>query len=289
MDLKCDFCPRHCSVNRAMGERGYCGGGTLLRIAAALPHYWEEPCISGVHGSGAVFFSGCILRCEFCQNIEISRNADGGRETDAAGLQAIFYELVNKNVHNINLVTGTHFTDVIAEALRIPLPVPVVWNSGGYDSVDALRRLDGKISVYMPDFKYSDNALAAKLSGVSDYAERCTEAVTEMYRQVGAAEFDSDGLITKGVIIRHLLLPEQIQNTLGVIDRVAEIFPDGEVLFSLMSQFTPNGQCKTLSRTVTADEYESAKLQLFSSGLDGYVQELDSARDGYVPKWDLQP
>ncbi|MDR3148437.1 MAG: radical SAM protein [Oscillospiraceae bacterium] len=283
--MQCTLCPRECGADRSGGERGFCGSGILPRVAAAQLHHWEEPCISGMRGSGTVFFSGCSLGCAFCQNNAISRDPLRGRETDVDGLRIIFADLIEQGAHNINLVTGSHHADIIAEALSVPLPVPVIWNSSGYESLETLRLLDGKIDIYLPDFKYADNALATRFSGINDYYERAEAAVREMYRQTGKYEFCSNGLLKRGVIIRHLILPGEIQNTLAVTDRIAELFSNGEVLFSLMSQCTPNGHCPELNSSVTAEELDAAKLQLYSAKIDGYIQDLDSAANGYVPKW----
>jgi putative pyruvate formate lyase activating enzyme len=289
---KCNLCPRECGVNRDSGERGYCGAGSLPKVAAALPHKWEEPCISGVNGSGAVFFSGCTLSCVFCQNLEISADASRGRELNSASLRSVFEDLIARGAHNINLVTGTQYADTISDALREPLGVPVVWNSGGYESVRTLKMLDGKIDIYLPDFKYSDNALAERYSGATDYVERASDALAEMYRQTGNFELDENGILKKGVMVRHLILPGSIRNTTEVIDRVRELFPDGGVMFSLMSQYTPGGNYPDfaeLNRQITKYEYSSAAEYLFNSGFeDGFTQDISSAKDGYIPEfeWD---
>lgn len=258
-------------------------------VSRAALHYWEEPPVSGTNGSGTVFFSGCNLQCKFCQNKEISRGGIG-KEVSPQRLREIYFDLIEQGAHNINLVTGTHFIKAIKESLREPLPVPVVYNCGGYESVEALKTLEGKIQVYLPDLKYSDNALALKYSNAPNYFETATDAIIEMYRQVGDYEIDENGIIKKAVIIRHLILPNRLENTKGVIDWVKQNFSAGEILFSLMSQFTPNGECDepALSRRLNQDEYDEIEQYLFDSGIeDGFMQELSSASEEYIPPFDL--
>ncbi len=233
----CTLCPRRCERVR---PEGYCRMGERPRLARAALHFGEEPCISGTQGSGTVFFSGCSLRCVFCQNHQIS--AEGfGQEVSAARLRSIFEELIDKGAHNINLVNPTHFAHAIGKALERPLPVPVIYNSGGYDRVETLRRLEGKIQVFLPDMKYALTEPAARYSGAEDYPQTAKNAIIEMVRQTGAYRMDKDGLLTNGVLIRHLILPRNVNNTRRVIDWVANTFPKGTVLFSLMSQYTPCG------------------------------------------------
>ncbi len=258
-------------------------------IARADLHFWEEPPISGTNGSGTVFFSGCNLQCIFCQNEKISRGKFG-KVITVDDLKDIYKELISKGAHNINLVTGSHFIKSICESLADPLPVPVVYNCGGYESIDALKRLEGKIDIYLPDLKYADNSLAKKYSNAPDYFETATNAIKEMYRQVGSPVFDDKGIMKKGVIIRHLILPGQLDNTKKVIDWVSENFNDGEVLFSLMSQFTPIKTCNIdcLNRRLTPEEYEEIEKYLYNSGIeDGFMQELSSASEEYVPPFEL--
>lgn len=258
-------------------------------VSRAALHYWEEPPVSGTNGSGTVFFSGCNLQCKFCQNKEISRGGFG-KEVSPQRLREIYFNLIEQGAHNINLVTGTHFIKAIKDSLTEPLPVPVVYNCGGYESVEALKTLEGKIQVYLPDLKYSDNSLALKYSNAPNYFETATDAIIEMYRQVGDYELDENGIIKKGVIIRHLILPNRLDNTKGVIDWVRRNFSAGEVLFSLMSQFTPNGECDEpeLSRRLNQAEYDEIAEYLFDSGIeDGFMQELSSASEEYIPPFDL--
>lgn len=282
----CHLCPRNCGVDRAV-ERGFCGMGEGIRIARAGLHFWEEPVISGTKGSGAVFFSGCTLRCAFCQNREIS--AEGfGKEISTERLREIFEELVAQGAHNINLVTPTHFLPWILPALSPALPVPVVYNCGGYEKPETLRALEGKVQIWLPDLKYGDDAPALRLSGAGDYFAAATAAISEMYRQVGPYTVE-DGLLKSGVIIRHLVLPGQPENTRRCIDWVASNFAPGQVLFSLMAQYTPPpGAEGALARHVTKAEYRAAAEYMENCGItDGFTQERTSAREEYTPPFDL--
>lgn len=289
----CNICPRKCNAERlplAENGEGFCGLGGAPKIARAALHFWEEPPISGENGSGTVFFSGCNLGCIFCQNKKISRGRFGKTVTPER-LREIYEELINKGAHNINLVTPTHFADAVLASLEPKLSVPVVYNCGGYESVETLKRFEGKIQIYLPDIKYSDNALAKKYSAAPDYFETAKEAVKEMYRQTGKYDIGDDGIMKKGVIIRHLILPGQLENTKKVIDWVKNEFAPGEVLFSLMSQFTPVEGCNTdeLYRRLTKDEYSEIADYLFESGIeDGFMQELSSAKEEYIPTFDLE-
>lgn len=289
----CVLCPRRCGAARPLSAEpgtapGVCGMGRLPVLARAGLHFWEEPCISGTRGSGTVFFSGCALRCVYCQNREISLERFG-REVSIARLREIFEELIAEGAHNINLVNPSHFAGAVGEALEQPLPVPVIWNSGGYDRPETLRRLEGKIQVYLPDLKYSDPRLAARYSGAEDYFDRAAEAITEMLRQTGPYEL-RDGLLVRGTLIRHLILPGNPGNTRGVIDWAAAL-PRGTVLFSLMSQYTPCGGASRfpeLGRRVTGAERRAMEEYLFASGItDGFLQEPDSADGGFIPTFDL--
>ena len=284
----CTLCPRRCSAERTVeGGSGFCRMGTALRVARAGLHHWEEPPVSGTRGSGTVFFSGCTLRCVFCQNHRISAGGFG-REISPARLRQIFCELIAQGAHNINLVTPTHFAPWILEALDEPLGVPVVWNCGGYESLDTLRMLEGKVDVYLPDLKYAEGELAARLSAAPDYFEVATAAIEEMVRQVGPVVLE-DGLIKRGVIIRHLMLPGKLPNTKACIDWVARTFRPGQVLFSLMSQYTPQpGAEGELGRTVRRSEYRAAAEYMVNCGItDGFLQEDSSAKPEYTPPFDL--
>ncbi len=288
----CNDCPRKCNVKRealAHTGKGFCNMGENPVIARADLHFWEEPPISGKNGSGTVFFSGCNLQCIFCQNEKISRGKFG-KEITVDELKEIYTQLINKGAHNINLVTGTHFVNAIVKSLDTPLTLPIVYNCGGYESTESLKKLKGKVQIYIPDLKYSDNSLALKYSKAPNYFEVATKAIVEMYNQVGDYVINDDGIMEKGIIIRHLILPGQIENTKKVIDWVKNNFKDGQVLFSLMSQFTPISSCNTdsLGRRLTQEEYTEAAEYLYNSGIeDGFMQELSSAKEEYVPPFEL--
>ena len=285
----CTLCPRRCGVDRARGQLGFCKMPGQVHAARAGVHYWEEPVISGSFGSGAVFFSGCTLKCAFCQNYDISQE-NFGKPMTSAELRAAFERLIDEGVQNINLVTPTHFLPDILPALEPKLPVPVVYNCGGYESVETLRQLEGKIDVYLPDFKYSDNALAKKLSSAPDYFETASAAILEMYRQVGKPVLEDDEM-KRGVLVRHLVLPGCVDNSLGVLDWVAEHFRSGDILFSLMSQYVPMGRAVEMppfDRRITELEYDSVLSYMMLLGIeDGYTQDFSSAERGYTPSFDL--
>ncbi len=283
--MLCSICPRKCGVPRDAAHSGYCGVGWDPVVARAAPHFWEEPCVSGTRGSGAVFFAGCNLRCVFCQNRAISAGARGKAVT-VDRLREIFRELEAQGVHNINLVTGSHFLPAIAQALEPRPRVPVVWNTGGYESVPALRALEGKAQVYLPDMKYMDGVLAERLSGAGDYPEVAKASVTEMFRQTGPYRLDGDGMLVSGVMIRHLVLPGELDNTFSVLDWIADTFRPGDVLVSLMGQYTPNGAGGP-DRRLTEEEYRRACDYMAALGLlEGYTQELSSAASEYIPPFD---
>ena len=286
----CKLCPRQCGVDRE-SRLGFCGVGSDPVVARAGLHFWEEPCISGSNGSGTVFFSGCNLRCVFCQNYDISTGVAGKRIT-VARLKEIYRELIAKGAHNINLVTPTHFADAIAESLSEKLPVPVVYNTNGYESLDTLQKLSGKIQIYLPDLKYSDDAAAWKYSHCKNYFATATAAIREMFRQTGKYILDPEtGVLQRGVVIRHLVMPGMLTNTCRVIDFVRENFAPGEVLFSLMRQYVPCGDAASfpeIDRKLTDEEYDAAEEYLFNSGIeDGFVQEKESAGREFIPAFDL--
>ncbi len=285
----CRLCPRSCGVDRKTAF-GACKMGELPVIARAVPHFWEEPCISGTRGSGTVFFSGCALGCVFCQNHKISHE-NYGKTVSTERLREIFEELVDQGVHNINLVNPTHFIPAVAKALEKPLPVPVVYNSGGYERVESLRVLEGKIQIYLPDLKYCDQRTAARYSKAPDYFRYAAPALDEMLRQVGPYCMGEDGLLRSGVVIRHLILPSNLDNTREVIDYVAEHFSKGSVLFSLMSQYLPLGAAECypeINRSLTRREAEKMEDYLLASGIeDGFLQERKSAAKEYIPPFDL--
>lgn len=283
----CTLCPRRCGAERtAEAGGGFCRMPAGLRVARAMLHHWEEPPISGRNGAGTVFFSGCTLGCVYCQNGDISAGGFG-KDISAARLREIFEELIAQGAHNIELVTPTHFLPWILPALTPRLPVPVVYNCGGYERVETLRALEGLVDVYLPDLKYADGALAAALSGAADYFPVACEAIREMFRQVGPYVLE-DGLLTRGVVIRHLVLPGYLDNTRRVLDWIAETFAPGDVLVSLMSQYTPTANMTgRLARRVTAAEYRAAADYMRNCGItDGFVQERTSAEEAYTPAFD---
>ena len=281
--MNCELCPRRC------GKRpGFCGVGEEVKIARAALHLWEEPCISGGSGSGTVFFSGCTLGCIFCQNREISAGGFG-QEISVARLREIFSELVAKGANNINLVSPTQFAPWILEALDPPLPVPVVWNTGGYERVETLQALEGKVQIYLPDLKYVSPELSRRYSGAADYFDVASKAILEMFRQTGPWSMGDDGLLQRGVVIRHMMLPGCLADTKRVIDWVAEQFCPGDVLFSLMSQYTPMpGVPAEIDRKVRAAEYRAAAQYMENCGItDGFLQDSTSAKEEYTPPFDL--
>ena len=284
----CTLCPRRCGVDRTAGQLGYCRMPAQLRAARAAAHYWEEPVISGSFGSGTVFFSGCTLRCGYCQNAEISRE-NRGQPLTSTRLREIFLRLIDEGVQNINLVTPTHFLPDILPALTPKLPVPVVYNCGGYESVETLQALEGLVDVYLPDFKYSDAALAERLSGAPDYPDTAAAAILEMVRQTGPCRVE-DGCLTQGTLVRHLVLPGCVDNSLGVVDWFADRFPDGSVLFSLMAQYTPMGPLAgtpPFDRTVTEEEYAAVESWMTLRGVRaGFVQDFAAARRDFIPAFD---
>ncbi len=286
----CQLCPRRCGALRTETEgKGYCRMPALPVLARAALHQWEEPPISGTRGSGTIFFSGCPLGCVFCQNEEISHR-DVGKPVTVQRLRQICMELVDQGAHNINFVTPTHYSHILAQVLDAPLPVPVVFNSGGYDSVSTLKSLEGKIDIYLPDLKYMDSAPAVRYSAAPDYPAVAAAAIREMVRQVGPCVFDENGLLKKGVIIRHLVLPGQAEGAKQVMDWVAREFPKGTVLFSLMSQYTPYGradQFPEIDRKLRRGEIRAVQDYMDALGLDGFTQERTSAKREYTPPFDL--
>ena len=286
----CNLCPRRCGALRTETEgRGVCRMPEAPVVARAALHQWEEPPISGTRGSGTVFFSGCSLGCVFCQNDAISHQ-DFGRPISLERLRAICFELIDQGAHNINLVNPTHYAHAVARLLAQPLPVPVVWNSGGYDRVETLRSLEGKIQIYLPDLKYRTPALAERYSGAADYPETAAAAIREMVRQTGPYELGPDGLLRRGVIVRHLILPGRVNEAKAVMDWVAETFPAGTVLFSLMRQYVPQGRAAEfpeIDRKLRASEARTAAEYMENLGLEGFVQEGAAADSGYIPPFDL--
>lgn len=285
MDYKnCNLCPRQCGVDRASGQMGFCGCPGQALVAKAMLHKWEEPALAGNGGSGAVFFGGCTLGCKYCQNAAISGSAVG-RVMDEIQLRQLFESLISQGAENIDLVTPTHFLPTILPALTPKLPVPVVYNCGGYERVETLRALDGRIDIYLPDLKYADGALARRLSGAPDYFETATAAIREMVRQTGPVQWAGEKVI-KGVIIRHLILPGCVGNSLRVLDWIGETFAPGQVLVSLMRQYTPMGSLSTpFDRRITESEYDAVLSWMYLNRLEGFTQEAGSADAGFIPRF----
>lgn len=284
----CTDCPRNCGALRDKTGNGFCGMGADPVIARAAPHYDEEPIISGTCGAGTVFFSGCSLRCRFCQNYPISHEGFG-KTISVDRLREIYFELIEKGVHNIDLVNPTHFVAAIEASLREPLPVPVVWNTGGYEKVETLKRLEGKIQVYLPDLKYIYGYSGRKYSSAADYFEYAGSALREMLRQTGPVELDDQGVIRRGTVIRHLILPGCADESMKILDWIAENMEGAWI--SLMAQYLPFGDVQgldQLDRRLTEEEYESVVDHLMELGLeDGFVQELSSSDEKYIPSFDL--
>lgn len=281
----CNVCPRQCNVPR--GE-GFCGMGENPVIARAAPHYDEEPVISGKRGSGAIFFSGCALRCRFCQNAPIS-HGKYGKEITVERLREIYHELADLGVHNINLVNPTHYAKAILKSLEGFDRLPVVWNTGGYERVETLRTLEGKIRVFLPDLKYVDSEIARRYSGAADYFDYAGPALKEMLRQTGPVRLDEDGMIVSGTIVRHLMLPGRVEESKQILTWIRDNLPGAWV--SLMAQYMPMGQVEgvdELERRLMRDEYEEVCDHMLSIGLeDGFVQEMESSDAKYIPMWDL--
>ena len=278
----CELCPRRCGVDRTAGESGFCGCPDTALVAKAMLHKWEEPALAGNGGSGAVFFGGCTLGCKYCQNAAIS-GGPVGVPTDSAGLRGIFEDLIAQGAENIDLVTPTQYLPTIAPALNPKLPVPVVYNCGGYERAETIRLLDGKIDIYLPDLKYCDESLAAELSGAADYFSAAADAIREMVRQTGKPRWKGERMV-RGTIIRHLILPGQVENSLRVLDWIGENFAPGEVLVSLMRQYTPMGGLPApYDRRVTEEEYEAVLSWMYLNRLEGFTQEAAAADTGFIP------
>jgi putative pyruvate formate lyase activating enzyme len=288
----CRLCPRNCGVDRTAGKTGFCRAPLKPKVARAALHFWEEPCLSGVQGSGAVFFSHCNLKCTFCQNYRISQE-HFGREVDIPTLTSIFRELEQQGAHNINLVSPTPYIPQVAAAIKkarsLGMKIPVVYNSNAYEEAGALAQLEGLVDVYLPDLKYAGQETAARFSGAPDYFAADSQTIREMYRQVGLPSFDTGGLMTGGLMIRHLILPGQLADTQQVLRWIAGNFPR-EVYVSLMAQYFPAYravQTPPLNRRLTGQEYNQAMETLLQLGLEsGYVQELTAADECYVPPFD---
>ncbi|MEY8420717.1 radical SAM protein [Oscillospiraceae bacterium 44-5] len=287
----CRLCPRRCGALRTGSEgNGYCRMPAVPVLARAALHHWEEPPISGAQGSGTIFFSGCSLGCVFCQNERISHQ-DFGKAVSMERLRTICEELITQGAHNLNFVNPTHYAHVLSALLEgWRPPVPVVFNTGGYDRVDTLRGLEGKVDIYLPDLKYLDPAAARRCSAAPDYPETAVAAIREMVRQTGPCQWDENGLLLKGTIIRHLILPGQVGQAKAVMDWVSGEFAPGTVLFSLMSQYTPWGDLSALpelDRRLRPGEIRAAQEYMQNLGLAGFTQERTSAKEEYTPPFDL--
>lgn len=289
----CTLCPRQCRADRSQ-RTGVCGAGSQLMVARAALHHWEEPCISGSRGSGTVFFSGCSLKCCYCQNYKISQGGLG-KAIDTARLTEIFLELQQKGAHNINLVTATQWLPWVLEALdrakRRGLSLPIVYNTGGYETLETVKMLDGIVDIWLADVKYVSAELSAKYSAAPDYFTVCSQAVQQMIDQTGVPQFDDAGLLQKGVILRHLALPGALADSKAVLDFMASL-PKGSFLPSLMSQYTPFHkamQMKPLDRRISTWEYRQVVNYAVDRGLtEGYMQQKSSAKEEYTPPFDLE-
>lgn len=291
---KCEICPHRCKVNRIKNQVGRCKSRGTVKVALVSTHNYEEPCISGENGSGTVFFSNCNLNCVFCQNYEISQEGLG-KEITIEDLAGIFIKQQQNNVENINLVTPTSYVPQIIEAIKIAkekgLNIPIVYNTNGYENVETIKMLEGYIDIYLPDLKYFDNELGKKYSKIDNYFEIATNAIKEMYRQVGKAQFDERGIMKKGMIIRHLILPGQVQNSKDTLKWINENISK-DVYVSLMAQYFPTykaKEIKELNRKITKEEYEEIEQFLYSLDLNnGFIQELGEHEEEYVPKWEFR-
>ena len=279
---KCLLCPRECGVNRAAGEVGFCGCPGEALVAKTMIHKWEEPALAGSGGSGAIFFGGCTLGCRYCQNAAISRRPVG-QPVDSAGLRSMMEALISQGAENIDLVTPTQYLPTILPALEEKLPVPVVYNCGGYERVETLGQLEGKIDIYLPDLKYTDPRLALQLSSAPYYFQRAAEAIREMVRQTGPVQWQGEKII-RGTVIRHLILPGQVENSLKALDWIGETFQPGEVLVSLMRQYTPMGALPApYDRRITDEEYDAVLSWMFLNDLQGFTQEAEAAGTEFIP------
>ena len=278
----CTLCPRACKVDRTAGEVGFCRCADTALVAKTMLHAWEEPALTGGGNSGAIFFGGCSLGCRYCQNRAISGGAVG-RPVDALGLRSIMQELIDQGAKNIDLVTPGHFLPTIAQALEEKPGVPVIYNCGGYENPEALKLLEGKIDIYLPDLKYTDSALARDLSHAADYFPVAAKAICEMFRQVGPVRWQGDRILS-GVVVRHLILPGQVENSLKALDWLGENFKPGEILVSLMRQYTPMPAMEApFDRTVTDEEYDAVLSWMYLNDLEGFTQESAAADQSYIP------
>ncbi len=278
----CNLCPRQCGVDRTAGQKGFCRCPDTAMVAKYMLHKWEEPVLAGDGGSGAIFFGGCTLGCSYCQNRAISASP-AGQPTDSRRLREMMEELIGQGAENIDLVTPTQFLPTVIPALTPRLPVPVVYNCGGYENAGVVRAMASYVDIWLPDMKYADNALAKQLSGVSDYFETAASAIRQMVRQTGPLQYRGDKLV-RGVVIRHLILPGQVGNSLKVLDWIGETFAPGEVLVGLMRQYTPMpGMAAPLDRQVTEEEYQSVLSWMYLNELEGFIQEDSASDTRFIP------
>ena len=290
---KCEICPHKCKIDRTQNQIGRCKSKDTVKIAKASVHQYEEPCISGENGSGTVFFSNCNLSCEFCQNYEISQKGIG-KEISIERLAEIFLEQQEKGVNNINLVSPTSYAVQIIEAIKIAknkgLYLPIIYNTNGYENVETIKMLNGYIDVYLPDLKYAEENLARKYSKIENYFNIATSAIKEMYSQVGTNEYDENGIIKKGIIIRHLILPNHTENSKKVLKWIKENMPE-DITVSVMAQYFPTYKAKNIddiNRTITKHEYQKIENYLYMLNIkNGYIQELGKNEEMYVPVWDI--
>ncbi len=289
---KCTLCPRNCKVDRNNNELGFCNMGSDLIVARASLHFWEEPIISGVNGSGTVFFSGCNLKCVFCQNFNISTN-NFGKKITIERLSEIFLELQEQGAHNINLVTSTHFVPQIIEALKIAkekgLTIPIVYNSSGYENVDTIKLLNGYIDIYLPDFKYFDNKYALKYSKCPNYFEYASSSLDEMIKQVGSPKFNKDGMLVKGVNVRHMMLPGLLEDSKKIIHYLVDKYND-DIFISIMNQYTPTNNLdkyNEINKTVSNSDYEELINYAIDIGIkNGFMQEGETQKTSFIPEFD---
>ncbi len=280
--VNCNLCPRQCGINRTQGQLGYCKAPASAVVSKTMLHKWEEPVLAPNGKSGAIFFGGCNLGCIYCQNYAISRIPQG-QVLDGPALRAEMEELIAQGAENIDLVSPTPYLPTVLTALEAPLPVPVIYNTGGYERVDAISALKGKVDIYLPDLKYADLSLAESLSAARDYFAVATQAIREMVSQVGSPLFQGEKL-QKGVVIRHLILPGQIENSLKVLDWIGDTFAPGQVLVSLMRQYTPiPGMQPPLDRPITEDEYQAVLSWMYLNGIEGFTQEATSSGTNFIP------
>ena len=284
----CRLCPRQCAVDRTAGQRGFCGCPDVALVAKTMIHRWEEPVLAGEGGSGAIFFGGCTLGCRYCQNRAIS-GGPVGIPMDSARLRQAMEDLIAQGAENIDLVTPTHFLPTILPALTPRLPVPVVYNCGGYERAESLKSLEGLVDIYLPDLKYATDELGQKYSGAPDYFTRASAAILEMVRQTGPARYTDDGMMKSGTLVRHLILPGNTRNSIAVLRWLHDHLPENPV--SLMSQYVPCGRAEEfpeINRTITRREYEKVRDVLFELELDGYMQGRSAAKKDFIPPFSLE-